>query len=72
MTEERPGTPVHLSVDEPLPLEARAGDSIALTVRVSCSDQRDRAGFAISISGRTVRRSAMRSPPIQTAAARWR
>jgi cytochrome c553 len=33
-----------VAVDDPLPLEVRAGDSTALTMRVSCSDQRDRAG----------------------------
>jgi hypothetical protein len=51
MSGERPGTPVHLAADEPLPLQVRAGHRVALTVRVSCSDQRDRAGLAISVSG---------------------
>lgn len=50
MTEEASGALVHLMVDEPLPLEVPAGNSITVTVRASCTDECDRAGMAITVT----------------------
>jgi hypothetical protein len=41
---------VHLTVSKPLPLEVPAGNSVAVTVRASCLDRRDRAGLAIIVA----------------------
>ena len=50
MSAKRGGVLVHLTVDEPLPLEVPAGNSVALTVRVSCDDQRDRTGLTVAVT----------------------
>ncbi len=49
MTGEPGGRLVHLAVREPLPLEAPAGSSIAVTVTASCPDGHDRAGMAVTV-----------------------
>ncbi len=50
MTKEPSGLFVHLTVDGPLPLEAKAGNSVTVTVRASCPDGRDRTGMAITVT----------------------
>jgi hypothetical protein len=50
MTQEPAGALVHLTVSEPLPLEVPAGDSIAVTARVSCPEEFDRTGMAIAVT----------------------
>jgi hypothetical protein len=50
MTEAPGGALVHLTVSEPLPLEASAGDGITVTARASCEDGRDRSGMAITVT----------------------
>jgi hypothetical protein len=50
MTEEPGGALVHLAVSEPLPLEVRAGDGVAITARASCRDGRDRTGMAVAVT----------------------
>jgi len=50
MTEAPGGALVHLTVSEPLPLEASAGDGVTVTARASCEDGRDRSGMAITVT----------------------
>lgn len=49
MTDKQRGAPVDLSTDAPLPLEVAAGNTVALTIRISCPDQRDRTGLVVSV-----------------------
>ena len=50
MADETGGVPVHLTVSEPLPREAPAGNSVAAMARASCPDGRDRTGMAIAVT----------------------
>jgi len=43
------GVPVELTVSEPLPLEAAAGDEFSLTVRAASADGRDRTGLMLDV-----------------------
>jgi hypothetical protein len=47
---EAGGVLVHLAVREPLPLEAPAGSSVAVTVMASCPDRHDRTGMTITVT----------------------
>jgi hypothetical protein len=50
MAAEPGGALVHLTVNEPLPLEAPAGNSVAVMARASCPDRHDRTGMAIAVT----------------------